>query len=251
MIQRYFFEFIIYSCWKVWLWTSAMVVNNPTRNVFVEKPRITVQYANNVPKTRKGASTCRKASRRSILYLMIRRYVFEFIISSCWKVWLDQCERCERSHKECVRREAQDHGSRCKQCVKDHQVCKYLSKDQSKIIKSKPPPQASKSMEEGPSFSSSSRNFDLEHMQQQLKVSQEDLRIAQHRLQIANNRIEAQRDLYEAQLAGYRGQGSGKVKQWGYESAYERRNRIWPSIYWFFFACTYSFLLESFKRLLN
>ena len=135
-------------------------------------------------------------------------------------ITVDQCDRCERSHKECVRRETQDHGSRCKQCVKDHQVCsKY---------KSKPPPKASlaKPMGEGPSSSSSSRNFDLERMQQQLKVSQEDLRIAQQQLQLANSRSEAQKNLYEAQLAGYRGQGSGKAKQWGYESAFERRNQV-------------------------
>ena len=89
-------------------------------------------------------------------------------------------------------------------------------KSQSKI-KSKPPPKA-----EG----SSSRNFDYEHVQQQLKVSQEELRIAQQQLQLANSRIEAQqelyesqRNLYEAQLASYRrpqmrGQGSGgKAKE--------------------------------------
>jgi len=126
-----------------------------------------------------------------------------------------KCERCERSRKECVRKETQDHGTKCKHCAKDEKDCKYLSKGQSSKIKSKPPPKASKSMEES---SSSSRNFDLERLQQQLKVSQEDLRIAQHcqqQLQLANSRIEAQRDLYEAQLAGYRarGQGSGKAKE--------------------------------------
>ena len=76
-----------------------------------------------------------------------------------------------------------------------------MPKSQSKI-KSKPLPKA-----EG----SSSRNFDYEHVQQQLKVSQEELRIAQQQLQLANSRIEAQqkvyesqRNLYEAQLASYR-----------------------------------------------
>ena len=107
-------------------------------------------------------------------------------------------------------------------------------KGQSKI-KSKPPgpppsSKASNSMEEGSSTSLfTSRNFDFEHLQQQLKVSQieEELRIAQQQLQLANSRIEAlqklynsQRNLYEAQLAGYRqsqvrGQGSssGKAKE--------------------------------------
>ena len=96
-----------------------------------------------------------------------------------------------------------------------------MPKNQSKIKSKPPPPKASSnSMEEG----SSSRNFDFEHMKQQLKVSQEELRIAQQQLQLANSRIEAQqklyesqRDLYETQLqvAGYhrrpqvRGQGSG------------------------------------------
>ena len=90
-------------------------------------------------------------------------------------------------------------------------------------IKSKTPPKASKLMEEG-SSSITSRNFDLEHMQQQLKVSQVELQIAQQQLQLANSRIEAQqnfyeaqRDLYEAQLADYRlqmrGQGNGKAKE--------------------------------------
>ena len=70
----------------------------------------------------------------------------------------------------------------------------------------------------------SSRNFDLEHMQQQLKASQMELHIAQQQLQLANSRneaqqnfYEAQRDLYEAQLADYRsqmrGQGSRKAKK--------------------------------------
>ena len=121
---------------------------------------------------------------------------------------MDQCDRCEWSHKECIK---QDNSTRCKQCFKDHQVCNYLSKSPSKMIKSKPPPKASKSIEED-SSSSSARNFELELMQQQLKASQEDLRIAQQQLQLANSRMEAQQNLYEAQLKGYRGQGSGKVK---------------------------------------
>lgn len=139
---------------------------------------------------------------------------------------VDQCNRCERSQKECVRRGTQVRGSRCKQCVKDHQACKYLSKGQSKITKSKPttpppPPEASNQMEEGSSSSSSSRNFELERLQQQLKVTQEDLRIAQQQLQLANSRIETQRNLYEAQLADYR--DTRKVKQMAYES-HGRRN---------------------------
>jgi hypothetical protein len=134
---------------------------------------------------------------------------------------VDQCNRCERSQKECVRRRTQVCGSRCKQCVKDHQACKYLPKGPPKITKSKPPPppEASNPMEEGSSeSSSSSRNFELERLQQQLKVTQEDLRISQQQLQLANSRIETQRDLYEAQLADYR--DGRKVKQ----RAYERRN---------------------------
>ena len=168
---------------------------------------------------------------------MIQRYIFEFIMSSYWKVWLwTKCDRCERSRKECVRRDTQDRGSRCKQCVKDHQLCKYTSKSQSKNKSKPPPPKASKSTEEGSSSSSSSHHFELELMQQQLKASQEDLRIAQQQLQLANSRIEAQRNLYEAQLAGYRGQGNGKVKQ-----SHDRRNRVWAlnfEVYWFFFICT-------------
>jgi hypothetical protein len=134
-----------------------------------------------------------------------------------------QCDRCEQSHKECVRIETQDYGSRCTQCAKDRRGCTYyLSKGQSKLLRSKapPPPKALKSTkEEGSSSSSySSRNFELERMQQELKMSQEDLRISQQQLQLANSRIEAQRDLYEAQLAGLRlqvcgQQGSGKAKR--------------------------------------
>ena len=41
-----------------------------------------VRHANNVPKTRESAA-CRETNRRLTLYLMIQRYVFEFIISSC------------------------------------------------------------------------------------------------------------------------------------------------------------------------
>jgi hypothetical protein len=102
-------------------------------------------------------------------------------------------------------------------------VCKYLSKSQSKIIKSKPPPQpeVSNPMEEGSFSSSSPRNFAFERMQQQLKESQEDLRISQQQLQLANSRIEAERDLYEAQLEGY--DYGKRVKQRAYES---RRNQV-------------------------
>ena len=111
-----------------------------------------------------------------------------------------------------------------KSLIEDKNVVDQLHNvpHQSKI-KSKAPPMASKSMDEG-SSSVSSRNFDLEHMQQQLKASQVELCIAQQQLQLANSRIEAQqnfyeaqRDLYESQLADYQlqmsGQGSGKVKE--------------------------------------
>lgn len=127
---------------------------------------------------------------------------------------VDQCNRCERSQKECVRRRNQVRGSRCKQCVKSHQMCQYLSKSPSKTKASS---------------SSSNSNFDLELMRQQLKASQEDFRIAQQQLQLANSRIEAQRELYEAQLAGYR-----RRVVWPSEPGLSAES--WASI--FFFACT-------------
>ena len=111
--------------------------------------------------------------------------------------------------------------------IEDENVVDQLDDvPQQSKIKSKVPPMASKSVEEGSSESSTvcSRNFDLEHMQQQLKASQMELRIAQQQLQLANSRneaqqnfYEAQRDLYEAQLADYRSQmhggGSGKAEK--------------------------------------
>ena len=149
--------------------------------------------------------------------------LYEFIIFFMLEsLTVDQCERCERSHKECVRKDTQDKGASCKECVKDHRKCKYVPKGQSNISKPKLPPQGSKPtvVEESSSSSSSPRNFELEHLQQQLKMSQEELRIAQQQLQLANSRIEAQRELYEAQrelyeaqLAGYRGQGKGRTKE--------------------------------------
>ena len=96
--------------------------------------------------------------------------------------------------KEFVLKDTQDPSSRCKQCVKDHQVCKYVSKGQSKF-KSKPP-KVSKSTEEGSSHFSCSHNFILELLWQHLKAFQEDLCISQQQLQLANNRIGAQQKIY-------------------------------------------------------
>ena len=77
--------------------------------------------------------------RSMALYLMIRRYVFEFIISSCWKVWLvGQCERCERSNRECAREETQDHGTRCTQCIILKKGCSLTSLEGESRIKVTP-----------------------------------------------------------------------------------------------------------------
>lgn len=113
-------------------WTSANVAKSSTRSASVEKPRITVQDAHNVTSQRKGASTCRKVSRRSTLSPIIRRYVFEFILLHVGKFDCKQCDNCQLSHKECVRRETQDPGTACRQCAKDKKGCS-LSKGLSKI----------------------------------------------------------------------------------------------------------------------
>jgi hypothetical protein len=64
---------------------------------------------------------------------MIRRYVFEFIIFFMLEcLTVDQCDRCEESHKECVRRDTQVHGASCMQCAKAKKGCN-LTKGQSKI----------------------------------------------------------------------------------------------------------------------
>ena len=47
---------------------------------------------------------------------------------------VDQCDRCERSNKECVREETQDHGTKCTQCTKLKQGCSLTNLEgQSKI----------------------------------------------------------------------------------------------------------------------
>ena len=46
---------------------------------------------------------------------------------------VDQCDRCERSHGECVRKETQDHGP-CTQCAKVKRGCSLTNlKGRSKI----------------------------------------------------------------------------------------------------------------------